>query len=102
MPEQDIAAERYWYAVAPDGQGHDLVIRASVPYVDDGVWWVKVSLGVLEERSQSIAGVDSWQALFLAMSFAATRVAHFAQDGWSFYWERDGERAAPQDLLNVS
>jgi hypothetical protein len=102
MPEHVIAAERRWYAVAPDGQDHDLVIRVSAPYVDDGVWRAEVSLGVLEKRSHSIAGEDSWQALFLAMSFAATRVGHFAEDGWSFYWERGGERAAPEDLLNVS
>jgi len=29
-------------------------------------------------------------AASLAMRFAATRVGHFAEDGWRFFWERGG------------
>lgn len=99
MPERSLAAERCWYAVSPDGLGHDLVIRVSAPFVDNDIWQADVSLGVLDERRYAIAGVDSWQALYSAMRFAETCVRQFAEEGWTFYWGKGGERAAPDELL---
>ena len=95
-----VAAERTWLAVAPDGTEHELVLRVGIPtQAPGGEWWSAVSLGVLESREQRVAGVDAWQAVELAMRFIASRVGHFAADGWQFYWERDGEPAAPSDLI---
>ena len=97
-----LAAERTWFAVAPDGTEHDVVLRIGVPTCEpDGQWRATVSLGVLESRTHKIAGVDAWQAASLAMRFAATRVGHFAEDGWRFFWERGGELASPTDLADA-
>ena len=94
--------KRTWFAIAPDGAEHDVVISVGLPaQVPRGEWRAVVSVGCLESRTHSIAGIDSWQALCLAMSFAATRVGHFAEDGWRFYWERDGDIATPEDLAGA-
>jgi hypothetical protein len=93
------AAQRILYAVAPDGSGQDLVIGIEAPYEDDGCWRAKLSLGALESQVFAIAGVDSWQAVYLAMRFAAMRLDHFAGNGWTFYWEKHGAQTLPDDLL---
>ena len=101
---ESFAAERTWFAVAPDGTEHQVILRVGIPVLaPSGEWWAAVSLGALEPpRAQRIAGLDAWQAMHLAMRFVATRVGHFADDGWQFYWERGGERAAPSELLEGS
>jgi hypothetical protein len=97
-----LAAERTWFAVAPDGTESEVTITVGIPTPGThGGWSAAVSLGALEARTHSITGVDSWQAICLAMSFAATRVGHFAEDGWKFYWERGGDIASAEDLASV-
>jgi hypothetical protein len=101
MSTEPVAVERTWFAVAPDGTEHELVLRVYVPVVEaDGVLRAHLSLGVLQERTHGIAGVDGWQAVTLAMKFAAFRLGHFIEDGWQFYWERGGEIASPSQLTD--
>ena len=98
-----LAAERTWFAVASDGTEHEVVVSIGVPAkADRGEWRCVASIGCLESASHSIAGIDSWQAISLAMRFAASRLGHFAENGWQFYWERGGELATPEDLVCVS
>ncbi|WP_139350605.1 hypothetical protein [Rhodanobacter sp. B04] len=102
MSTELFAAERTWFAVAPDGTEHDAVLRIGVPtHAPGGEWRAVVSLRPMESRSHPIAGVDAWQATCLAIHFAATRVGHFAEDGWQFYWERGGKPASPEGLAIV-
>ena len=102
MSFDSVAAERVWFAVAPDGSEHEVAIRVMVPTKEDDVEWrAEVSVGGIDSRPYSIAGIDSWQAICLAMSFAATRLGHLAEDGWAFYWERGGEAATPGDLASA-
>lgn len=102
MSFDSIAAERVWFAVSPDGSEHEVAIRVMVPVkADRGEWRAAVSIGDIDSKPHSIAGIDSWQAICLGMSFAATRLSHFAEDGWVFYWERGGDVATPEDLASV-
>ena len=97
---ESVAAERVWFAVAPDGTEHRVALQVGVPaQASDGVWWSAVSLLPMESREQRIAGLDAWQAVEQAMLFIARRVGHFAADGWQFYWEHGGEPAAPSELM---
>jgi hypothetical protein len=97
----NFAAERFFFVTAPDGTAHELVISVGVPVLAaSGEWRSAVSLGILDSRQPSIAGIDSWQALSLAMAFAATRLRHFHEDGWLFYRERGGELLSQQELVN--
>ncbi|WP_206098448.1 hypothetical protein, partial [Oleiagrimonas sp. MCCC 1A03011] len=93
------AAERIWIGVAPDGTEHQVHISVGVPTQQPGgEWTAPVSLGAVEARVYKIAGIDAWQAVTLAMQFAATRIGDFAEDGWQFFWERGGSPAKPSDL----
>lgn len=103
MPSQPFTAERTWFAIAPDGTEHDVVVGVGLPTkADRGEWRCIASLGCLETHTHSIAGIDSWQAIGLAMSFAAGQLSRFTANGWRFYWERGGELATPEDLAAVS
>ena len=103
MSSNSIAAERVWFAVAPDDSEHEVVIRVMVPVkADGGEWRAEVSVGVVDSEPHSIAGMDSWQAICLGMGFAAMRLSHLSGDGWKFYWERGGEPATPEDLAGAS
>jgi hypothetical protein len=94
-----VAAQRTWFAVAPDRTEHELVLRVGVPErAASGEWWSAVSLGVLQPGESRIAGIDAWQALHLAMRFVATRIEDFAAGGWQFFWERNGESALPSEF----
>jgi len=94
-----IAAERTWFAIAPDGTEHDVVLQVSAPTQQpDGGWSVSVSLGALEADVRNIFGVDSWQAISLGMRFAAMRANDFADNGWKFFWERGGDPASSSDI----
>jgi hypothetical protein len=97
---ESVAAERVWFAVAPDGTEHQVTLQVGIPaQASDGVWWSAVSLLPLESRERRIAGIDGWQAVNLAMSYVAARVDHFAAHGWQFFWSPDGEPATPTELL---
>ena len=101
MPIATIAAERTWFAIAPDGAEYDVVLQVSVPTQQpDGGWSVSVSLGALESDKRNIFGEDSWQAISLGMRFAAMRANDFADNGWKFYWERGGDPASSADIAN--
>ena len=101
MESEAVAAERLWFAVAPDGSEHEIVIRINVPSPDPkGSWLALVSISGLESRTFNIAGVDAWQAMSLAMHFVVVRVSHYAKLGWQFYWERGGSLASPTELAN--
>lgn len=95
----NVAAERRWYAKSPEGSEVPLVISVGVPEKQEDDWSCSVSLGVLDSRSYTIRGIDSWQALQLAMSFVARRVGSFMENGWELYWEKGGDQARPNDLL---
>src|ERR1700754_2813497 len=93
--------ERTWFGVAPDGSEHDVRLRIGIPELRvGGEWSAEISLVPLEMTTRSIFGVDGWQALQLAQQFAATRVRHFIEEGWTLYWQRGGEAADPFDLAN--
>jgi hypothetical protein len=99
MLSQHIAAQRIWFAVAPDGTEHEVVISVGLPTHElSGDWYSVVSVGCLDPQTYTIFGVDSWQAICLSMRFAATRLSHFIEAGWRFYWTRDGELAMLEDL----
>ena len=93
------ALEREWFAVAPDGTEHALVLRVGLPVLQsDGHWTAAASLGVLDPHVHAISGMDSWQAVLESVRFIVASVKHFEQRGWRFYWERGGEPATPAEL----
>ena len=102
MSSDPIVLEREWFAVAPDGAEHALLLRVSRPIqLPRGEWSATASVGVLDPTPHEIAGMDSWQAVDESMRFIAIRVRHFQERGWQFFWERGGEVASPSDLARA-
>jgi len=89
--ERPIVAERNLYAIAPDGREFDLTIRINQPYQSDESWACSVAVIGLCDRLRDIHGVDSMQALHLALRLAAQLIDDFVESGGKLYWERGGE-----------
>ena len=93
------AAERRWFAIAPDGTEHSLVLAVGIPTEGNENWSASVSLGILDSQIRTIYGVDSWQAMHLGMKFIGMQATDFAKHGWRFYWTRGGDEAHASDLF---
>jgi hypothetical protein len=48
----------------------------------------------------TIFGVDSWQAVELAMRFITKLVIHAEQEGWRFFWKEGGDPATAAELMH--
>ncbi len=46
-----------------------------------------------------IYGVDSWQAIQLAMQFIGRLAARFEEEGWRYYWTEGGDTASASVLM---
>jgi hypothetical protein len=98
--KEGVVIEREWWAVAPDGTESALVLRVeNVSRQPSGDWAADVSLGDIDPRPHKIHGIDSWQAVHEGMRFAASRIKHFEEQGWRFYFERGDEQASASDLF---
>src|SRR4051812_29134667 len=67
--------------VQPDGTRRTLVLGVGVPYEEKGCWRCPVTLDGLHTRLVPAAGVDSLQALCLAIALVHSRLRHLVEDG---------------------
>jgi hypothetical protein len=104
MSNSNTFAERVWLAVSPEGIESSACIRVSAPkHQPRGEWAATVSIAPMTDLSEDIHGMDSWQAVDLAMRHAATRVQYFQSIGWRFYWDDvDRDAANAVDLFRGS
>ena len=99
MNTSEVIAEREWLAVSPDDKERRVVLRVSrAEHRPRGEWICSVSVDDIDSRTHEIAGMDSWQAVELAMHFVAKRIIAFQRQGWKFYWDEKREPALPTDL----
>jgi len=90
-----LIAERRWFAVAPDGEEFDLIIRLGQPYpATNASWACPLTLEGLHKKLPDIHGIDSLQAIELAMKLAADLVCSFAEKGGKIFWSRDGDQVS--------
>ena len=88
MEAQPIAVLREIHAVSPEGVKHEVTLTVLMPSRRErGGWLAPVQMMGLENRVHNIAGMDSWQALTLAMRFAGVRLAELVEKGWCLYWD---------------
>jgi hypothetical protein len=95
--------ERVLVAVSPEGRQLSATVRVGAPQPQPtGEWTASVTLENLVSRPDLIHGMDSWQAVQLAMQHAAVRVAHLQDQGWRFYYDvadlANSEPARASDL----
>jgi hypothetical protein len=99
MSIEAIAAERFWFAIAPDGGEHSVALRIGLPQQQpQGAWAVNVAIVPIDRSPHSIVGIDSWQAIDEGMLHLGLMVKHYQSLGWRFFWERGGKEASPADL----
>ena len=99
MSSVSTIAEREWLAVSPDGTEHRLVLSVGGPqHKPRGEWTCAVTLWPLDSGTHEVAGMDSWQAVELAMQHIAYRIQAFQRLGWQFFWDANREPASPADL----
>ena len=96
----EIIAERKLFSISPDGQKKILIITIGKPYqVDDVSWACPVNIEGLYKKLKDSVGIDSWQALSLAIALVRQLLGYYIEDGTKLYWEEDGERVSLDDLF---
>ena len=93
-------AERKIFSISPDGQKKLLRIAIGQPYqVDDVSWACPVIVGGLHKMLKDIVGIDSWQALSLAIALVRQLLGYYVEDGAELYWKEGGEKVSLDDLF---
>jgi hypothetical protein len=91
-----VVAESIVFAARSSQRRRRVRISVTRPEADaHGDFQCSVELKGLERR-RNIYGVDSFQALMLAVGFLQTRISALLEDGWKFYFRRDDDE--PLDL----
>ena len=58
-----------------------------------------VAMDGLHERLHDVHGVDSWQAMMLAVRLVKVLLGFFVDDGGKLYWEKGGEEVSFNTLF---
>ena len=85
---EEFVAERRLIAEHPQKGRFPFRVRIGKPYAElDGERWAcPVSLEGLDRRGPDIRGIDSLQALTLAIHFAKSALQTFVEQGVMLYW----------------
>ena len=93
-------AERKLFSLSPDRQKKILRIGIGKPYqVDDISWACPVIVDGLHKNLKDAIGIDSWQALSLAIALVRQLLGYYVQDGAELYWKAGGEKVSLNDLF---
>lgn len=106
MKDEESMAERVLYAVDRDGRGFDIGLQIGRPHqVEDSPyhdWACEVSLIGLHKKPIRLFGVDSWQALLLALSVVRHMLTAFVEyDGGKLYSEKGGRLLTVDEAFGV-
>jgi hypothetical protein len=72
------------------GERFNIIIRIGEPYqVNDVSWACPVAVDGVDTRLADMHGIDSWQALLLAISLVRSRLEHFLETGGKLYWPEE-------------
>jgi hypothetical protein len=89
MPPETIAT-RELIGRRNGGEPFPVVVRIGRPYrASDVDWACPVALEGIDHSLADMHGIDSWQALLLAVSLVRGRLEHFLQTGGKLYWRDD-------------
>ena len=67
--------------------------------MNDVSWACPVSIEGLHAKLHDAVGIDSWQALSLAMGLTRQLLGYFLEDGGKLYWEEGGDEVILNDLF---
>ncbi|MFH1147908.1 MAG: hypothetical protein V1736_09415 [Pseudomonadota bacterium] len=95
-----IIGEREIFAVSATGERRSIRIAVGMPYrVNGDSWSCPVRMEGLRDRIHDAVGVDSWQALVLAIGLVRQILWYFLEDGGRLFWEEGGKEMALDDIL---
>ena len=93
-------AERKVFSISPDGEKNFLRIAIGQPYqIDDVSWACPVIVDGLHKNLKDAVGIDSWQALSLALALVRQLLGYYVEDGAELYWKEGGEKISLDDLF---
>jgi hypothetical protein len=100
MPHEWIA-ERALFAENQEKGRLSVIVRIGRPSLDPDMqrWGCPTWLDGLEPKPVTIRGLDSWQALELAMAFAMKTMVSYEDRGTVFYWQT-GQRMEARHLFS--
>jgi len=99
--ETDIIAERELVADSPKKGHFHVVIRIGRPYqVSDVEWACPVVIEGLHSRLPDIHGIDSFQALMLALNLVRSLLEGFVEEGGKLSWPESGEEVSVDSLFH--
>jgi hypothetical protein len=99
-PVTEIIAERRLFAVSAKSEKLTLRITVGRPYqLNDVSWACPVSIEGLYAKLHDAVGIDSWQALNLAIGLTRQLLDHFLEGGGKLYWEEGGDEVILNDLI---
>lgn len=93
MSEKEKIAKTKLYAIDKDGRGFEINLSIGVPYPmpNDKDWACSVGMEGLHSGLHEIYGVDSWQALNLALKLPRRILTYFVEDGGKLFLEKGGD-----------
>lgn len=106
MSEFEPIAERVLFAVDKNGREFDIGLKIGMPYMTDsphGDWACPVAVVGLVGSMADIKGVDSLQALSLALGLTRILLEAFTEsDGGKIYSEKGGPELTVDEAFGVS
>jgi hypothetical protein len=97
--ENNIAVRKI-FSISPDGEKKFLKIAIGQPYqVDDVSWACPLIVEGLHKELKDTVGIDSWQALGLAIALVRQLLGYYVEDGAELYWKEGGEKVSLDDLF---
>jgi len=99
MIERELIAERTIYAIDKDSRGFEIRLMVGKPYFDGRDWACPVAMIGLHGVFPDMRGVDSWQALTIAMQLIGRLLTYFVEDGGRLFWEESGAELTVEELF---
>ena len=98
MPVNEVVAERELIGEAAGRGRFPVRIRIGKPYPSDVDWACPVTVEGVDWPFPDMHGVDSLQALTLALQFARHALESFLQKGGTLFWP-EGEPATLESIF---
>lgn len=104
MIERELIAERTIYAIDKDSREFEIRLMVGKPYQTDfehGDWACPAAMIGLHGVFPDVYGVDSWQALTLALNLIRKLLIYFVEDGGKLYWDENGNEISIDEIFDM-
>jgi len=100
VPGRKVIASRTLLARDENGLEFELTIAVGAPYeISENEWACPASMEGLHARLHDMHGVDSWQALQLALNAVGQLLVYFVKDGGQLFEPEERAPVMPEELF---